>query len=140
MRQRSKASRTPAAPHCSAPAGSRYPKPDMRVATPAREPANAPPVNRPRQRQSCPSRMPPGWHALCRCDVAPHRSGMDISSSTVTGRFTWPEMANSLVPWLFLRPMEENHSGPRRRMVGDTATVSTLVTGGGGGGVGWVGG
>lgn len=37
-------------------------------------------------------------------------------------------MANSLVPWLFLRPMDANHSGPRRRMVGETATVSTLVT------------
>lgn len=29
---------------------------------------------------------------------------------------------------LFLRPKEENHSGPRRRMVGATDTVSTLVT------------
>lgn len=57
-----------------------------------------------------------------------HLSEMDISSSTVTGRLTCPEMANSLVPWLFLRPKEANHSGPRRRMVGDTATVSTLVT------------
>ncbi len=27
-----------------------------------------------------------------------------------------------------LRPKPANHSGPRRRMVGDTATVSTLVT------------
>ena len=27
-----------------------------------------------------------------------------------------------------LRPKDANHSGPRRRMVGDTATVSTLVT------------
>lgn len=41
---------------------------------------------------------------------------------------TWPLMLNSLVPWLFLRPKLANHSGPRRRMVGDTATVSTLVT------------
>ena len=31
-------------------------------------------------------------------------------------------------PWLFLRPKLANHSGPRRRMVGATATVSTLVT------------
>lgn len=54
--------------------------------------------------------------------------GMDISSSTVTGRFTWPLMQNSLVPALFFRPKEENHSGPRRRMVGETETVSTLVT------------
>lgn len=31
-------------------------------------------------------------------------------------------------PELFLRPKEANHWGPRRRMVGDTATVSTFVT------------
>ena len=62
--------------------------------------------------------------------TATHRREMLISSSTVTGRLTWPLMAKSLVPWLFLRPMEENHSGPRRRMVGLTATVSTLVTAG----------
>ena len=55
-------------------------------------------------------------------------SGMDISSSTVQGRFTWPLMQKSLVPALFLRPKDENHSGPRRRMVGATAMVSTLVT------------
>ena len=67
---------------------------------------------------------PPACLAAC-----PHLSEMDISSSTVTGRLTWPEMANSLVPWLFLRPNPANHSGPRRRMVGLTATVSTLVTG-----------
>jgi hypothetical protein len=53
---------------------------------------------------------------------------MDISSSTVHGLLTWPLMQNSLVPLLFFRPMDANHSGPRRRMVGDTATVSTLVT------------
>ena len=32
------------------------------------------------------------------------------------------------MPALFLRPNDANHSGPRRRMVGATATVSTLVT------------
>jgi hypothetical protein len=53
---------------------------------------------------------------------------MDISSSTVHGRLTWPLMQNSFVPALFLRPNDENHSGPRRRMVGATAIVSTLVT------------
>ena len=37
-------------------------------------------------------------------------------------------MQNSLVPAVFLRPKDANHWGPRRRMVGDTATVSTLVT------------
>ena len=35
-----------------------------------------------------------------------HLSEMLISSSTVTGRLTWPEMANSLVPWLFCRGVE----------------------------------
>ena len=29
---------------------------------------------------------------------------------------------------MFLRPKDANHSGPLRRMVGATATVSTLVT------------
>ena len=71
-----------------------------------------------------------------------HLSGMLISSSTVTGRLTCPLIANSLVPWLFLRPIDENHSGPRRRMVGLTDTVSTLVTaavgGGRAGSSGWV--
>ena len=50
------------------------------------------------------------------------------SSSTVQGRLTWPLMQKSLVPWLFLRPNCVNHSGPRRRIVGETATVSTFVT------------
>ena len=53
---------------------------------------------------------------------------MDISSSTVHGLLTWPEMQKSFVPALFLRPKLENQSAPRRRMVGATATVSTLVT------------
>lgn len=51
-----------------------------------------------------------------------------MDSSTVTGRFTWPLMQNSFVPALPLRPKEEYHSGPRRRMVGDEETVSTFVT------------
>lgn len=50
------------------------------------------------------------------------------SSSTVQGLLTCPLMQYSLVPWLFLRPNCVNHSGPLRRMVGATATVSTLVT------------
>lgn len=53
---------------------------------------------------------------------------MDISSSTTMGLLTWPEMAKSLVPALFLRPKPENHDAPRRRIVGATAMVSTLVT------------
>ena len=55
-------------------------------------------------------------------------SGMLISSSTVHGLFTCPEMQKSFVPALFLRPKEANHSAPRRKIVGATATVSTLVT------------
>lgn len=50
------------------------------------------------------------------------------SSSTVQGLLTCPLIQNSLVPWLFLRPNCVNHSGPLRRMVGATATVSTFVT------------
>lgn len=44
---------------------------------------------------------------------------------TVQGVLTWPLMLNSFVPWLFLRPKPENHSGPRRKIVGDTATLQT---------------
>jgi len=33
-----------------------------------------------------------------------------------------------VIPALFFLPNEENHSGDLRRMVGATATVSTLVT------------
>lgn len=51
---------------------------------------------------------------------APARRGLAL--------FTWPEMQNSFVPVLFLRPNEANQSEPRRRMVGATAIVSTLVT------------
>jgi hypothetical protein len=55
-------------------------------------------------------------------------SGMLISSSTVHGLFTAPEMQNSLVPVLFLRPKPANQLAPRRRIVGATAIVSTFVT------------
>merc|ERR1719499_28880 len=55
-------------------------------------------------------------------------SGIDISSSTTHGLFTLPEMANSLVPWLFFLPKPANQEPPRRQIVGATATVSTLVT------------
>jgi hypothetical protein len=36
--------------------------------------------------------------------------GIDIASSTTQGRFTWPEMANSLVPALLGRPKPANHA------------------------------
>ena len=45
---------------------------------------------------------------------------MPISSSTLQGLFTWPEMQKSLVPVLFGRPMPANQAAPRRRMVGAT--------------------
>uniref|UniRef100_A0A8D8PQS4 Uncharacterized protein n=1 Tax=Cacopsylla melanoneura TaxID=428564 RepID=A0A8D8PQS4_9HEMI len=53
---------------------------------------------------------------------------MLISSSTVQGVFTWPEMLNSLVPELRGLPSEANHAPPRRQISGATATVSTLDT------------
>lgn len=55
-------------------------------------------------------------------------SGTDISSSTVHGLLTWPEMLKSLVPELRSRPKLANQAPPRRQMVGDTDTVSTLAT------------
>ena len=68
--------------------------------------------------------------------VSPRHSGEEMMRtrteahvpSTVMGLLTWPLMQNSFVPALFLRPKDANHAGPRRRMVGDTATVSTFVT------------
>merc|ERR1719329_1561882 len=51
-----------------------------------------------------------------------------ISSSTTHGLLTCPLMQNNLVPVLFLRPRFANQSLPLRRMVGTSATVSTLVT------------
>ena len=55
-------------------------------------------------------------------------SGILISSSTVIGLFTLPEMQKSLVPELFGRPNPLNQEAPLLIMVGTTATVSTLVT------------
>lgn len=73
-------------------------------------------------RLSQPPRTPP------QCFSSSSRSGMLISSSTVIGLFTWPEMQKSLVPELFFRPKPANQSPPRRMIVGETATVSTFVT------------
>ena len=55
-------------------------------------------------------------------------SGIPISSSTVQGLLTCPEIQKSLVPWLFFLPNDANQSPPRLKMVGHTATVSTFVT------------
>ena len=43
-------------------------------------------------RLSQPPMTPPEWISISSL------SGIDISSSTVQGLFTWPEMLNSLVP------------------------------------------
>ena len=53
---------------------------------------------------------------------------MPISSSTVHGEFTWPEMQNSFVPVLFSFPNLENHEDPLFKISGTTETVSTLET------------
>ena len=53
---------------------------------------------------------------------------MDISSSTVVGLFTCPEMLNSLVPEFLGLPKPANQVPPRLQIVGATATVSTLET------------
>ena len=51
-----------------------------------------------------------------------------ISSSTVQGVFTCPEIQKSFTPELFFQPNDENHEAPRHIMLEITATVSTLVT------------
>ena len=66
--------------------------------------------------------MPP------QCLSMSSRKEMPISSSTLHGLFTWPEMQNSLVPVLLGLPSPENQPPPRRRMVGATAIDSTLLT------------
>merc|ERR1719268_521329 len=54
--------------------------------------------------------------------------GIDISSSTVQGLFTCPEMLNSFVPEFLGLPNWANQVPPLLQMSGATATVSTLVT------------
>lgn len=54
--------------------------------------------------------------------------GIDISSSTVQGLLTCPEIQKSLVPLLLGLPKEANHSALLLIIVGTTATVSTFVT------------
>ena len=44
------------------------------------------------------------------------------------GLFTCPEIQNNFVPLLFGLPNEVNHKLPLLIIVGQTATVSTLVT------------
>ncbi len=54
--------------------------------------------------------------------------GIPISSSTLQGLFTLPEIQNIFVPVFLGRPMDANHFPPLLKIVGTTAIVSTLFT------------
>ena len=55
-------------------------------------------------------------------------NGIPISSSTLHGLLTLPEIQKILVPVFFGFPMLENHFAPLLKIVGTTAIVSTLFT------------
>ena len=54
--------------------------------------------------------------------------GIPISSSTLHGLLTFPEIQKILVPLFFTLPKDANHSLPLLKIVGTTAIVSTLLT------------
>src|SRR6056300_1068408 len=53
-------------------------------------------------------------------------NGIPISSSTLQGLFTFPEIQKIFVPVFLGLPNLENHSPPLLKIVGTTAIVSTL--------------
>lgn len=62
-------------------------------------------------RLSQPPVTPPAWSSMSSF------KGILISSSTVQGLFTCPEMLNNLVPELRVLPNEANHVPPRLQIV-----------------------
>ena len=54
-------------------------------------------------------------------------NGMFISSSTLQGLFTFPDIQKILVPVFFSLPKDANHFPPLLNIVGTTAIVSTLL-------------
>ena len=53
---------------------------------------------------------------------------MPISSSTLQGLFTWPDIQKIFVPVFLSLPRDENQSAPLLKIVGTTAILSTLLT------------
>ena len=53
---------------------------------------------------------------------------MPISSSTLQGELTFPDIQNIFVPVFFGLPNDANHFPPLLKIVGTTAIVSTLLT------------